>query len=363
MKVLVVGPDRSDPGGVANYYKAVFPRLSDGEIEASYLEIGSTHVGRSALHIIGDQIRVWRMIGSFQPDIVHLNPSLVLKSVFRDGFFLLVARLRRRSVLVFFRGWDLSFERLVCSRLQWFFRITFAKADMFIVLSRRFSDSLRAWGITAPVHIGTTVVDDDMLRGFSIEGKAKSLREAGLLKVLFMARLEHEKGAVILVRSIIQMLDRGRSVELTVAGEGPAMEDINRLLPTGSAYRRHIHVPGYVSGSDKLNLLRSHHIFCLPTQYAEGMPNSLMEAMAFGMPVITCPTGGIADFFVDKVMGRLLTTANPDNICRAIEELSSDRDQSSCIAHHNYEYAIQHFLASTAAEMLRSRYTDIMTAR
>ncbi len=104
IKVLITGPSLRDQGGVANYYNAVLPWLPGNGIEAEYVEIGSTHAGKRARLILRDQVRVWRAAGRLQPDIVQVNPSLDIRSFLRDGLFLLLARLRGRPVLVFFRG-------------------------------------------------------------------------------------------------------------------------------------------------------------------------------------------------------------------------------------------------------------------
>ena len=359
LKVLVLGPDRDDPGGVANYYNAVFPRLSGDGVEAHYLEIGSTHGGKSRLHIIGDQLRLWNTIGRLKPDIVHLNPSLVTRSFFRDGLFIFQAKLRGCKVLVFFRGWQVSFERLVTRKLGWFFRFTYRKADEFIVLASSFSDTLVKWGVEVPIHLGTTVVCDENLEGFSIDSKVHEVKTAEQFKLLFLARLEWEKGIIDLIQAVMGLLDQGHRLELTIAGDGPAMSEIRGMIAEKKLYGECIRVVGYVRGQDKLDIFHSHHIFCLPSEYAEGMPNSIMEAMGFGMPVITCPVGGIADFFEDGVMGVLIRNRSVQAVSEAIELLTSDPEKVAEIAHYNHDYAMRRFLASTGAGMLRKRYLEL----
>lgn len=359
IKVLITGPSLQDQGGVANYYNAVLPWLAAEGVQAEYLEIGSTYGKGRLLHFIGDHVRLWRNITKFQPDIIHVNPSLVPKSFLRDGLFIFFAKLRKKPVLVFFRGWDLSFERQVPVRYGWFFRITYNKADAFIVLASRFAECLREWGVVATIHMGTTVVADENLEKFSIEKKLNDLKRDKNIKLLFLARLEREKGVVELIHSVIELIDRGLPIELTVAGSGLAMDEIVRLLSDNSNYREHIRMVGYVTGKYKVEILSSHHIFCFPTQYAEGMPNSIMEAMAFGMPVITCPVGGLADFFVNRQMGILLKHVNTSEISGAIESLISDRELSVNIANFNHKYAMQRFLASKSAKMLHARYTEM----
>lgn len=359
MKVLVVGPDLKDQGGVANYFNAVFPRLGDAEVTPQYLQIGSTHGQKLPLHILLDQVRLWRAIGRFQPDIVHLNPSLDFRSFFRDGLFIVLAKLRSKRLLIFFRGWQEPFEDKVAGSYKWFFNRTYAKADSFLVLARQFSSRLREWGITAPISTGTTAVANELLDGFSIDSKVESTRNSDVIRLLYLARLERDKGVLELISAVKRLLDRGVPVSLTIAGDGPVMSEVKQQVDALGQHKNRVDVVGYVRGQEKSATLCSHHVYCFPTQYGEGMPNSVLEAMAFGMPVVTCPVGGIADFFEDGNMGALMDSIEPEHLADAIESLVTDREQLASVMRYNHDYAQTRFLASTSADMLRARYREI----
>jgi glycosyltransferase involved in cell wall biosynthesis len=362
MKVMIVGPDRQDPGGVANYYNAVFPRLGDNEVTPYYLAIGSTYAGSGVKHIITDQIRYWKALSEYKPDLVHLNPSLDLKSYLRDGLFIWQAKLRNRLVLVFFRGWNESLERTVSGSLRWFFQCTYARADAFIVLASKFSDRLRGWGVQTPIILGTTTVADELLEGFSMDLKAEDLRQSQPVQLLFLGRLEKEKGVMDVLEAVTQLLEEGAEIALTIAGDGPMMNEVQQVVARLDRYRDKIRVIGYVRGSAKQDVLRSHHIYCFPTQYMEGMPNSVLEAMAFGMPIVTCPAGGIADFFEDKKMGVLLPDRESGGIKTAIISLISERNRLAEIGRYNHEYAKTRFLASCTAQSLRTYYKSVVSS-
>lgn len=359
MKVLVVGPDRQDPGGVANYYNAVFPRLANDSIATRYLEIGSTRGGGGVFHALTDQFRFWGMITKFGPDIIHLNPSLDLKSFIRDGLFVFLGKLRRRKVLVFFRGWQKPFELKVSGVFKPFFTITYKRADAFIVLAKEFSDSLRLWGVSVPISIGSTAVDDNLLAGFSVDEKAELVEKAEVIRLLYLARLERDKGVMELFSAVKTLLEQGFNLSLTIAGSGPVSDELEQQIKTLGDKKDAIKLVGYVRGAEKRAIFSSHHIFCFPTQYGEGMPNALLEAMAFGLPVITCPVGGIADFFEDGKMGVLIEEAAPNLIAVAISSSLENRDALVDMVRYNYDYAQSRFLASTVADYLRERYSDL----
>lgn len=359
MRVLIVGPDLDDPGGVANYYNAVLPRLSVDGIEVQYLQIGSTHGGRYGLHIIADQFRLWHTIGRFEPNIVHINPSLGMRSFLRDGVFVFIARLRQSKVLVFFRGWQQSFEERVTGLFRWFFQATYAKADCCIVLADTFAGRLRAWGVTAPIALTTTVVADELLEDLSIDRKIADINTATTFRLLYLARLERDKGVLELIDSFDLLVKRGVGVSLTVAGDGPVMSQVRKRVVGLDGAR--VQVVGYVRGAAKKELLQSHHVFCFPTRYGEGMPNAVLEAMGTGMAIVTCPVGGIADFFVEPDMGILLEKVDPPYIADKLESLISSRGRLAAMALSNYNYALKHFHASVVAADLRARYKTIVS--
>jgi len=113
---------------------------------------------------------------------------------------------------------------------------------------------------------------------------------------------------------------------------------------------------GYVKGKEKIKVFTEHDVYCFPTYHDEGMPNSVLEAMAFGMSIITTPIGGIKDFFKNGKMGYLCETAKPEKIAESIETIICDKNQICDVALYNYAYAKKHFMASIVADKLLKIY-------
>jgi len=361
MNVLITGPSLSDQGGVASYYNAVLPFLREQDsLNIHYMEIGSTKGMGGSLYPLMDQIRFRQALGDTSPSIVHVNPSLTLKSYIRDGLFIRKAKRMGYPVVVFFRGWDKSFESSVEKAGLWFFRKTYLKADAFIVLASAFRDKLKEWGVTVPIHLGTTTVSSDLLRDFSFTKKSEKLTTEPLIRVLFLARLEREKGVIEAMEAVALLREKGKPVALTVAGEGASMDAVREYADRhDDKSKEFLFVVGDVRGDKKRSLLASHHIFCFPSYYAEGMPNSVLEAMAFGMPIITCPVGGLRDFFEHEKMGYLVQQKAVADIMGAIERLIDDRDMLKRMSTYNYHYAIEKFLAPGAANYLANVYRQV----
>ena len=355
LRVLLVRPHNQGKGGVANYYRAVEPYLDDHEIRIFAFEIGSFKKKFLNFHPVIDQLRFFRKI-KIPFDLVHVNPSLGWKSFFRDGLFIWQAKRRGLKVLVFFRGWDIKFAVIVDRYFRWFFRITFARADKFIVLASDFERQLRHWGVNQPIELGTTLVDDRLLRNFNCQNKLLRLRQTRQIKILYLARLEKDKGVYEVIDAVRLLVIKGLDVSLAIAGDGALLSDLRVYIDSLGLSNECITLLGYVTGDAKIKIFSDSDIYCLPSYYGEGLPNSVLEAMAFAMPVITTSVGGLADFFQDGRMGYIVQPKNSEEIACAVESLINDREKMVKIAEYNHEYACAHLLAPKVASFLKNNY-------
>ena len=120
---------------------------------------------------------------------------------------------------------------------------------------------------------------------------------------------------------------------------------------------------GFVRGAAREKLYRSADIFLLPTQHGEGMPNAVIEAMAYGVPVITRSVGGLNDFFTNCVMGYVTESCKPEVFAQLIGRLASDPDLRGRIGEYNRSYAEQHFRASIVAARLQEHFSGLVAKR
>ena len=121
-----------------------------------------------------------------------------------------------------------------------------------------------------------------------------------------------------------------------------------------------INFTGDVRGQRKTDIFVEHHIYCFPTFYGEGLPTSVLEAMAFGMPIVTRPVGGLADMFEDGKMGHLVQGTSPEEIAVSLEMLMSHPDRMVEMGRYNASYAKEHFMAPIVAKRLLNIYTSIL---
>lgn len=357
--VLVTVPSASQPGGVSQLFQILRGHLSD---QVDYFEIGArseiTDFTSVLSRLVKDYGRFVRILLAGQHDVVHINPSLLPKAIARDGIFLLLSKLLGKRVLVFFHGWDAGFEQTLRKYFGRIFKWTYFKADAVLVLASEFSSRLIAMGYTGPVHINSTAIDDEMLLGTVPESYAlKYSREGEGFRILFLSRIVKKKGVFEAVNAYWDLRSRHPTATLTIAGEGPDLENVKTYVRDRSI--PDVFFAGFVTGRLKADAFREADVYLFPT-YSEGMPLSVLEAMAYGLPVVTRPVGALRDFFEDKKMGFIIESLAPRDIADALEHLLSNRDLCLSVAKYNHDYAKKHFSAKGVAQKLLRHYEEVM---
>ena len=101
---------------------------------------------------------------------------------------------------------------------------------------------------------------------------------------------------------------------------------------------------GFVKGEKKKQLLLDSDIFILPTYYYyEGLPISILEAMATGLPIITTRHGGIPGIIEEGINGFFVPPGNPEMIAETIEKLYFHPHLQAKIAEENIKKALNNF--------------------
>jgi glycosyltransferase involved in cell wall biosynthesis len=158
--------------------------------------------------------------------------------------------------------------------------------------------------------------------------------------VLFLGRLERSKGILDLLEAIAAVRAAVPDLRLVCAGGG------DRAAVEAYAGRLHIRdavkFVGWVGPSGKRALLESAAVFALPS-YDEGMPASLLEAMAAGVPVVASAVGGIPDAVADGASGFLVPPGDTAALARHLRKLLLDR-------------ALGARVGAAARETVRARY-------
>ncbi|MHB0960789.1 MAG: glycosyltransferase family 4 protein [Pirellulaceae bacterium] len=356
MKVLLNTPPLDRLGGVANFYLDLRGHIGD---EVVYFYIGRRN-GESPLlavfRLLADYLRFVWVLWRQRFDIVHLNPSLGPLAIWRDGIFVLIARAFGKKTVVFMHGWNRDYEQRIRRRGMWLFRLTYFRVDAVIVLANEFQASLRSMGYVGPVEVMTTTFNSDLLSG------AKRCRtrtdSSEPFHILFLSRIERQKGIMESLRAFAILQANQPNVRMTVAGTGAALEEAQEYVRHNNV--RNVAFLGYVRGQQKTEAYSRAHCCLFPTYWGEGMPITVVEAMAFGLPVITRPVGALADFFRDGEMGFVTESKDPAVFAQLVARLMEMPNLCEQMSRTNREYAMRHFAAPGVAARLRATYQTVI---
>jgi len=359
MRVLITHPEGK--GGVSNYYRKLRGKFT---VPVQYFVVGRRRIERSLLprplQMLGDYWRFVRLIRKNSIDLVHLNPSLDFKSFIRDGIFALLARANKKKIVVFFHGWKKSCEVRIERYFLWLFKSFFGKIDTFIVLSNEVKETLEKWCVVQPIYKEVTVINEDEFVGFDIQNALKKRQGSEKYRILFLSRIIREKGIYEAVQAVSFLQAKYPVIELLVAGDGDELESVKSFVRNRGI--SNITFVGYVRGEDKRRIFENSQVLCFPTSHGEGLPVSVVEAMAYGLPVVTRPVGGLADFFENGKHGFISDSLEPEIFANFIEKLFLDRKLYEGISLYNYQYAQSHFLASDAVSRLERIYRTVLSS-
>jgi glycosyltransferase involved in cell wall biosynthesis len=352
-KVLVIGPDLSLPGGVANIYRSIgYDSVEDVEYFEATTGKGSFKPFFVPLMIFRFICKVW----NFQ--IVHVNPSLDFKSIVRDGFLIFISKLAKRKVVVFFHGWQDTFEQKIQSQpvYKGLFSHIFNKVDIFCLLGSAFLTKLKSLGVSAKNIVYLPTVADDFYyksQPFTVKD-----RQNDVVTILFLSRFDKNKGADIVIKTFseLQKKTAAKKFRLIMAGDGPMLESAKRLA--NDEQIDEIVFEGFAEGEKKHQILRSADILFLPS-LSEGLPCVIMEGMLYGLAIVSRPVGGIPEWVKQNENGWLSDSTDPKIFAEGISALVDEPGLLISISERNIRIAVDAFTPEKFRTQLQMVYNQL----
>lgn len=338
-KLLINTPDINGLGGVANHYKGLKPYWN---CDVRYHSIGKKKYRKFYTPV--SIIKFACTLLKFRPKVVLINPSLGNGALKRDFIYLNIAKAFGFKVSVFIHGFNLDYA----ANADWKWIVTnLNKASHVIVLAQSFKDILIKHGVTVDIQLSTTKVPDSMIEGFDV-----NCRTGEVKSILFLSRIEKAKGAFEAVRTYNLLKVKYPYLKMRMVGNGSALTELKQFVKDHGI--EDIVFTGGLSGQDVIDEYKNADFFFFFTSHGEGMPTVVLEAMAFGLPIVTRAVGGLCDFFEDGKMGRITDSKNPEDFAKLIEPYLQDKELTKRTSVYNLQYAKEHFLASKVARQIEN---------
>jgi glycosyltransferase involved in cell wall biosynthesis len=313
--VLMVGTDLDGMGGIRAVVRGY---IEAGLFERIPITYVATHRYGSAWGKVRAALTGWARVAvllhTLDAPLVHVQLAS-RASFWRKSVVCALARLAGRPYLLHVHGAEFHqfYEQESSPAVQRIIRGFLAKAALVIALSEEWRTRLLRICPAARIEVlpNAVAVPD---RGDRCPGEVRPT-------LLFLGEICRRKGIYDLIRALARVGARVPQLELVCGGAG-AIEEI-RGLAQGLGLQGRVVCTGWMDADRKRAELARASIFVLPS-YAEGMPMALLEAMSWGLPVLTTPVGGVPQVITHEANGLLVQPGDIEALAAAIVRLMEE---------------------------------------
>jgi len=307
--------------------------------------------------------RLLRLFRDMQPTVVHTRNLAALECQVPAWWAGVPVRIHGEH------GRDLSDLDGTSRRHQWMRRAYRPFVHQYVALSQDLADYLRH-RIGVPDHRVTQIYNGvDTLR-FQPDVRGR-LAGAGdpfavdpqLFVVGTVGRMQAVKAQTDLARAFVRAIelrpDMRARLRLTMIGDGPLREQSQSLLAAAGASDL-AWLPG--ERADVPDVMRSLDCFVLPS-LAEGISNTILEAMATGLPVVATDVGGNAELVVSGRTGAIVRAGDVEAMALWILRLADDPAQAAAMGRAGQERAEREFSLQAMVAAYQALYERLLAKR
>lgn len=313
--------------------------------------------GTSELTLQFPLFRLVQIMRRYHPHIVHTRNWGAIEAV-------AAAKLASVPVVIHSEhGYEVDMFAGLPLRRRLFRRAAYAMADAVFVLTRELRDfhARQAW--IHPDRMGVIYNGVDTQRfAPCAETRIAMRKELGMSRESFVigsiGRLIAIKDHQTLLEAAAKLAEKGIDVRVLLVGSGPEREKLQGRA-TGALAGRVC----FAGDSDRIpELLNAMDVFALPS-LGEGMSNTLLEAMASGLPVLATKVGGNPEIIEKDDHGWLFSPGDVEWLAGRLEVLAHDQGLIHQLGTAARQRTIESFSLSRMLENYRSLYLELASHR
>jgi len=358
----MVGPVPHIYGGISKV-AGTYLQSPDPDMKISYVALSTKRplIYKTALFFSG-LFRIFFKLLFQRPDIVHLHfskgASIYRKWVVQKMgvFFKVPVVVQSHTFLP-----EIDIKRPQGQKIDFYKRgswmgkkvagLFLDRADAVLVLSERIKLCFQKITSNKNIRVLPNPVNCQKYRFEEPEREGR--------RVLFMGDSSQRKGVRVLVKAASEVIRERPEVKFILCGGGK--EQIQELAEEWGV-ENHVEVTGFVSGKKKQAYFKNADLFVLPS-FREGLPVSMLEAMASELPVAAAPVGGIPDVLKEFQNGVFFNPGDYKGLAEQILFLLENRDVRKKIGKNNWKKALDEFDTPVVLRSLKKIYQDVIQNR
>jgi colanic acid/amylovoran biosynthesis glycosyltransferase len=274
-------------------------------------------------------------------------------------FWLPLLRNRTIPMIVSFHGADVAvgFDTSAGQRRL---RQVFKEADLLLARSRSIEQSL----ITAGCSQDKIRIQRTGIPSSEFGYRTRNYPENGGFQLLQACRLIEKKGVEVTLKAYARLSRRWSQSRLVIAGDGPLRKPLEQLAQQLDI-RSQVEFTGFLTKDELLKRYYESHLFIHPSETTsegdnEGIPNSLLEAMATGLCSIATRHGGIPEAIKHLHNGILVDERDHEGVYHWMNRLAENWQLATDLGRHAAQTLSREFDSETQIRKLESVYLELI---
>jgi glycosyltransferase involved in cell wall biosynthesis len=340
-RVLIIGTSANTRGGITSVINAHKEGNQWDEFNCKWLE---THIDKSLpfkiIYFFKALIQYLFIV--FRYDLIHIHLSEPVSAI-RKLPFLCIAKLLRKKTIIHFHSF--SPETTIESRYTGTYGFIFRNATAIVVLSEFWKQAIESkYILSNKVYV---IYNPCAIPDYTQKFDKKK-------HILYAGTINNRKGYNDLISAFASIAKRNPDWKLVFAGNG----DIEKAKELAN---NQLEFLGWVHGQEKSKAFQEASVFCLPS-YAEGFPMAVLDAWAYGVPVVTTPVGGLPDIIKDGVNALVFNPGDIKVLSEQLQKIIENDKLRELIKNESLQLSENDFNRSKITNQLHDLYMNILHA-
>ena len=239
-------------------------------------------------------------------------------------------------------------------------RLSLRASDVVVTVSNPLKKFLANSGISeTKIRIIYNAIDKDELKPNLSPEEVRnrySIKDEDKL-VGVIGRLSPEKGQAVFLHAFKKVVEKVPFAKAIIIGDGQEKERLMNFC-SDNGLRDKVIFSGYQNNI--ANVYQIMDLIVLPS-FSEGLPNVILEAMAFKIPVIATSVGGVPEVITDGLNGLLVPPGNSDLMAEKIIELQGNKRESENIGENGYRSLYPRFSPEHRSDQILTLYEELLS--
>lgn len=345
-KIIMIGPDINSQGGIASVIKSYKENHLYSDKVIYLPSYKYKNIISQLLFYLQFLIQyICLLVKDNDIKLVHIHTAS-RGSFLRKSISFYIAKFFKKKVIINIHPINfINFYNNSSNLVKKFIENVLNKSDLILVLSKTIKTKLTNICQNSNIEI---LYNPVLLKEFHHISSDK-------IRIVFMGNLNKNKGVYDIIEAAKYI--KNPNVIINLYGDGD-LDEFKKLIAKNNLENK-VKIKGWIRGEQKDIAFAESDIYILPS-YTEGLPMSILEAMAAKLPVISTPIGGIPETIYDGVNGFLIQPGDCKALAEKIDLLANDKELREKMGQESYKIAKEKFDIEIIIKQLQEIYDDLI---